>query len=65
MDPRVASEQIRREAWQRCRAETTELSQRRLLLLDHVQGAREREAQRLQVNMGLMREAVREGRGGG
>jgi len=58
VDPRLASERISREAWERCKAETWELSQRRMMLLDHEQGALERETQRLQVNMGRMREAV-------
>ncbi|KAK4156621.1 hypothetical protein C8A00DRAFT_30474 [Chaetomidium leptoderma] len=58
VDPRVASEQIKREAWERCKAEAFEMSQRRMMLLNHEHGALEREAQRLQVNLGLMREAV-------
>ena len=59
MDPRVASEQIRREVWGRCKAEALEMSQRRMMLQDHEHGALERETQRLQVNLGLMREAAR------
>lgn len=59
MDPRVASEQIRREAWERCKAEAFEMSQRRMMLQDHEHGALERETQRLQVNLGLMREAAK------
>ncbi|KAH6650403.1 hypothetical protein F5144DRAFT_556086 [Chaetomium tenue] len=59
VDPRVASEQIRREAWDRCKAEATEMSQRRMMLMDHEHGALERETQRLQVNLSLMREAAR------
>ncbi|KAK4249483.1 hypothetical protein C7999DRAFT_39461 [Corynascus novoguineensis] len=58
VDPRVASEQIRREAWGRCKAEAAEMEQRRMMLLDHERGALEREARRLQVNLGLMREAA-------
>lgn len=58
VDPRVASEQIRREAWERCKAEAWEMSQRRMMLLDHEQGALERETRKLQVNIGRMREAV-------
>ncbi|KAJ4297404.1 hypothetical protein N0V88_004325 [Collariella sp. IMI 366227] len=52
VDPRVASEQIRREAWERCRAEAHEMLQRRMQLVDHERGALEREAQRLQENLG-------------
>ncbi|KAL2129710.1 hypothetical protein VTI74DRAFT_7409 [Chaetomium olivicolor] len=59
VDPRVASEQIRREAWERCRAEAHEMSQRRMMLLDHERGALDREAQRLQLNLGRMREAAK------
>ncbi|KXX75690.1 hypothetical protein MMYC01_208301 [Madurella mycetomatis] len=58
IDPRTASEKIRREAWERCRAEVLEMSQRRLMLLDHERGALERETQKLQVNIGLMRETI-------
>lgn len=58
VDPRVASEQIRREAWDRCKAEAAEMEQRRMMLLGHERGALERETQRLQVNLGLMREAA-------
>ncbi|KAK4132802.1 hypothetical protein BT67DRAFT_435339 [Trichocladium antarcticum] len=58
VDPRVAAEQIKREAWLRCRAGTVEMSQRRLLLRNHEHGALDRETQRLQVNLGLMREAA-------
>ncbi|KAH6619418.1 hypothetical protein B0J18DRAFT_481889 [Chaetomium sp. MPI-SDFR-AT-0129] len=61
VDPRVASEQIRREAWDRCKAEAHEMSQRRMMLLDHERGALDREAQLLQVNLGKMREAVKRG----
>lgn len=64
IDPRVAAEQIRREAWERCAAEAREMSQRRSMLLDHERGALERETQRLQVNLGLMREAVKREREG-
>ncbi|KAK4236320.1 hypothetical protein C8A03DRAFT_35797 [Achaetomium macrosporum] len=60
VDPRLAAEQIRRAAWERCRAETHEMSERRRMLLDHEDGALEREMQRLQVNLGRMREAARE-----
>lgn len=59
VDPRVASEQIRREAWERCKAEAFEMSQRRMMLMDHEHGALERETQRLQVNLSLMREAAK------
>ncbi|EAQ92954.1 predicted protein [Chaetomium globosum CBS 148.51] len=59
VDPRVASEQIRREAWERCKAEANEMLQRRMMLMDHEHGALERETQRLQVNLSLMREAAR------
>ncbi|GAB1310722.1 hypothetical protein MFIFM68171_00932 [Madurella fahalii] len=58
IDPRAASERIRREAWERCRTEVMEMSQRRLMLLDHERGALERETQRLQANIGLMRETI-------
>ncbi|KAL2193721.1 hypothetical protein P885DRAFT_71928 [Corynascus similis CBS 632.67] len=58
VDPRIASEQIKREAWGRCKAEAAEMEQRRMMLLDHERGALEREARRLQVNLGLMREAA-------
>jgi hypothetical protein len=58
VDPRVAAEQIKQEAWQRSKAEAIEMSQRRLMLLDHERGALERETQRLQVNIGSMREAI-------
>ncbi|KAL2161692.1 hypothetical protein VTH06DRAFT_8254 [Thermothelomyces fergusii] len=58
VDPRVASEQIRREVWHRCKAEAAEMEQRRMMLLGHERGALERETQRLQVNLGLMREAA-------
>ncbi|KAK3902980.1 hypothetical protein C8A05DRAFT_33294 [Staphylotrichum tortipilum] len=64
VDPRVASERIKREAWERCKAEAAEMLQRRMMLRDHEHGALEREAQRLQVNLGLMREKVK-GRGRG
>ena len=60
VDPRLASEQIKRQAWERCRAEAQEMSQRRLMLLDHEKGALEREVERLRVNLGLMRERERE-----
>lgn len=39
------------------------MSQRRMLLLEHEDGALEREARRLQVNLGRMRER-RERKGG-
>ena len=55
VDPRVAAERIRREAWDRCRAEASEMAQRRMLLLDHEQGALERETERLQASLGRMR----------
>lgn len=58
IDPRAASEKIRREAWERCRTEVLEMSQRRLMLLDHERGALERETQKLQANIGLMRETI-------
>ncbi|KAK3300721.1 uncharacterized protein B0H64DRAFT_381615 [Chaetomium fimeti] len=64
VDPRVASEQICREARERSRAEALEMSQRRMMLLDHEQGALERETQRLQVNLSLMREAARREKAG-
>ncbi|KAK4044371.1 hypothetical protein C8A01DRAFT_31426 [Parachaetomium inaequale] len=65
VDPRVAAEQIRREAWERCKAEALEMSQRRMMLLDHEHGALERETQRLQVNLGRMREVAKRERAGG
>ena len=68
VDPRVAGEQIRREAWDRCRAEAWEMAQRRRQLLDHEQGALERETERLQASLGRMRmrtEAAAEARGRG
>lgn len=60
VDPRLASEQIKRQAWERCRAEAQEMSQRRLMLLDHEKGALEREVEKLRVNLGLMREREQE-----
>lgn len=59
VDPRVASEQICREVRERSKAEALEMRQRRMMLLDHEQGALERETQRLQVNLSLMREAAK------
>ncbi|SPQ18497.1 a6cdd0a2-9155-49dc-80a9-4257a0f8baa2 [Thermothielavioides terrestris] len=61
VDPRQAAEQIRREAWQRCRAEARAMSQRRMLLLGRERGALRRETQRLQANLDRMREAARRG----
>ncbi|KAK3362347.1 hypothetical protein B0T25DRAFT_4338 [Lasiosphaeria hispida] len=58
LDPRVTSEQIKREAWRICKAEALEMSQRRIKLLEHEHGALERETQQLQVNIGIMRDAV-------
>jgi hypothetical protein len=40
------------------------MEQRRMMLLDHERGALEREAQRLQVNLGLMRQVVGRGENG-
>ncbi|AEO70678.1 uncharacterized protein THITE_114649 [Thermothielavioides terrestris NRRL 8126] len=65
VDPREAAEQIQREAWQRCRAEARAMSQRRMLLLGRERGALRRESQRLQANLGRMREAVARGGGDG
>ncbi|KAK4195893.1 hypothetical protein QBC40DRAFT_343123 [Triangularia verruculosa] len=58
VDPREASAKIQREAWERCKTEVLVMSQRRLLLLDHERGALERETQKLQDNLALMREAA-------
>ncbi|KAK3393412.1 hypothetical protein B0H63DRAFT_458154 [Podospora didyma] len=57
-DPRVASEEIRKEAWRICKAEALEMSQRRMLLIEHEKGLLEQETQKLQVNIEKMREAV-------
>ncbi|KAK3309754.1 uncharacterized protein B0T15DRAFT_13548 [Chaetomium strumarium] len=56
VDPRVASQEICRAARERSMAESHEMSERRRMLLDHEHGALEREMQRLQVNLGRMRE---------
>ncbi len=58
VDPRIAAERIRREAWERCRAEAQAMAQRRSLLRDHEQGALEREARKLQASLDRMREAA-------
>ncbi|KAK0748364.1 hypothetical protein B0T21DRAFT_324011 [Apiosordaria backusii] len=58
VDPREASAKMQREAWERCKTEAIVMSQRRLLLLDHERGALERETQKLQDNLALMREAA-------
>lgn len=58
VDPREASAKVQREAWERCKNEAMVMSQRRLLLLDHERGALERETQKLQDNLALMREAA-------
>ncbi|KAK0663908.1 hypothetical protein QBC41DRAFT_329101 [Cercophora samala] len=58
VDPREASAKMQREAWERCKNEAMVMSQRRLLLLDHERGALERETQKLQDNLALMREAA-------
>jgi len=52
------SEQIRREAWRICKSEAAEMSQRRMKLLEHEHGALERETQKLQANIGQLREAI-------
>ncbi|KAK3382750.1 hypothetical protein B0T24DRAFT_602440 [Lasiosphaeria ovina] len=54
----ASAEQIRKEAWRICKAEALEMSQRRIMLIEHERGALERETQKLQVNIGRMREAV-------
>lgn len=59
VDPRVAAEQIRRAAWQRCQAGAREMLQRRLLVVQgHEREALEREVRLLQANLGKMREAA-------
>ncbi|KAK0657041.1 hypothetical protein B0T16DRAFT_400779 [Cercophora newfieldiana] len=54
------SEQIRREAWRICKSEAMEMSQRRMKLLEHEHGALERETQKLQANIGQLRDAITE-----
>lgn len=49
---------MQREAWEKAKTEALAMSQRRLMLLDHERGALDRETQKLQVNIGLMREQV-------
>ncbi|KAK3989889.1 hypothetical protein QBC44DRAFT_326275 [Cladorrhinum sp. PSN332] len=58
VDPKKASQKMQREAWEKAKNEAVVMSQRRLMLLDHERGALERETQKLQVNIGLMRETV-------
>ncbi|KAK4456988.1 hypothetical protein QBC42DRAFT_301549 [Cladorrhinum samala] len=58
VDPKKASEKMQREAWEKAKTEALAMSQRRLMLLDHERGALDRETQKLQVNIGLMREQV-------
>ncbi|KAK4167114.1 hypothetical protein QBC43DRAFT_286032 [Cladorrhinum sp. PSN259] len=58
VDPKKASEKMQREAWEKAKMEALAMSQRRLMLLDHERGALDRETQKLQVNIGLMRESV-------
>ncbi|KAK4224776.1 hypothetical protein QBC38DRAFT_484601 [Podospora fimiseda] len=58
VDPKKASQKLQREAWEKAKVEAMAMSQRRLMLLDHERGALERETQKLQVNLGLMRESV-------
>ncbi|KAK4129060.1 hypothetical protein N657DRAFT_686464 [Parathielavia appendiculata] len=60
VDPRVACERIRRQAWERCNAQALEMAQRRTMLRGHEHGALEREMERLRVNLELMKQRERE-----
>ncbi|KAK1757884.1 hypothetical protein QBC47DRAFT_459325 [Echria macrotheca] len=55
---RMTPEHIRREAWRICEAEAREMSERRVMLLEHEGGALERETAKLQISVSAMREAV-------
>ncbi|KAK4098785.1 hypothetical protein N658DRAFT_509230 [Parathielavia hyrcaniae] len=61
VDPRIACERIRRQAWERSSAQALEMAQRRTMLRrGHEHGALEREMERLRVNLGLMKQRERE-----
>lgn len=57
VDPKEASEKLQREAWERCKTEAANMSRRRELLLSS-RTELQKETQKLQVNIGQLREAV-------
>ncbi|KAK4183399.1 hypothetical protein QBC35DRAFT_418996 [Podospora australis] len=57
VDPKAASEKLQREAWERCKSEAASMSRRRELLLSS-RTELQKETQKLQANIGHLREAV-------